>query len=68
MGDRKFLLDPKHWRDRVDETLVKAELAKTPDIRDRLLKIAQEYQNLADRAERWRSVETAAAANEPVVT
>lgn len=66
MADRKFLLDPKHWRDRVDETLAKAELAKTPDIRDRLLRVAQEYQHLAERAERWQLLETGAAGNEPL--
>ena len=63
MPESEFLLNPKHWRDRVDETLAKAELA-APQVRDRLFKVAQEYQRLAERAEQWRSVETIVTCNE----
>jgi hypothetical protein len=30
MAGREFLLNPKHWCDRVDETLAKAALERTP--------------------------------------
>jgi hypothetical protein len=58
MTGGEFLLNPKHWRDHFDETLAKAELARKPEVRDRLLKVAQEYQRLADRAELWRSLQS----------
>jgi hypothetical protein len=55
MTDHDFLLNPEHWRERAEETLAKAEQAWRPEARDRLLKIAKEYERLALRAEQWRS-------------
>jgi hypothetical protein len=49
----RFLMDPGHWRDRADETLAKATEMFQPETRDRLLRVAREYEALADRAERY---------------
>ena len=48
--------NPRFWRERADETRTKAEsfcLAESE--RKRLLRIAAEYDQLDDRAERWRT-------------
>ena len=43
-------LDPKHWRDRAEATRAKAELDYRLDEKLRLLRIAEEYDRLAERA------------------
>lgn len=50
-----YLYDPKHWRDRAEETRVKAGTASVEQSRMRLRKIAQEYDRLAELAERMSS-------------
>lgn len=48
--------DPRFWRDRAEETRVRAERFRVSEIdRQRLLKIASEYDHIADRAEQWRT-------------
>jgi hypothetical protein len=48
------VLDPRHWRERAERTRDKAEQFNMRNSRDRLLKIAEEYDRLAERAaERW---------------
>jgi hypothetical protein len=44
------VFDPQHWRDRAERTREKAEQFSMTDSRDRLLKIAEEYDRLAMRA------------------
>jgi hypothetical protein len=55
MADYQYLTNPKHWRDRAEQTLAKAQQESRPEARDRLQKVAQEYKQLAERAERCLS-------------
>jgi DNA-binding TFAR19-related protein (PDSD5 family) len=52
MVDYQYLTNPKHWRDRAEQTLAKARQELRPEARDRLQKVALEYKQLAERAER----------------
>ena len=46
-----YLNNPKHWRDRAEETRIKAGTVwYDEESRQRLLRIAQEYERLADHA------------------
>jgi hypothetical protein len=47
------LHDPKHWRKRADATRAKADLLADQAARQKLLRVAQEYEQLAQRAEQW---------------
>ncbi len=50
------LHDPNHWRQRAEETRTKAEGFRLAEReRERLLKIAAEYDQIAARAERWQT-------------
>jgi DNA-binding TFAR19-related protein (PDSD5 family) len=53
MIDYQYLPNSKHWRDRAEQTLAKARQESRPEARDRLQKIALEYKQLAERAERY---------------
>jgi hypothetical protein len=44
------VLDPRHWEERAAETRDKAERFSMRASRDRLLKIAEEYERIAQRA------------------
>ncbi|KRQ99676.1 hypothetical protein CQ12_17085 [Bradyrhizobium jicamae] len=46
----KYLNDPKHWRDRAEETRLKAEKCWEEESKQRMLRIANEYDRLADHA------------------
>ena len=46
-----YLNDPKHWLDRAKKTRVKADLFRyDEELRQRLLRVAREYDRLADHA------------------
>ena len=46
-----YLNNPRHWRDRAEETRTKAgKVWYDEESRQRLLRIAQEYERLADHA------------------
>ena len=50
MGD-SYLNNPTHWRERAEETRVKAEqFGYSQDAKNRMLRIADEYDRLADHA------------------
>jgi hypothetical protein len=49
MNMKNFIYDPDHWRDRAEKTRMKAE--SSAQSKDRLLKIAEEYERLAVHAE-----------------
>jgi hypothetical protein len=49
--DHVFLRNSQHWRDRAGRTLAKAEQARESEDRHRLLRVAQEYERLAQWAE-----------------
>jgi hypothetical protein len=46
-----ILLNPKHWHDRAEKTRAKADLILRDDLRKKLLRVAEEYDRLAHRAE-----------------
>jgi hypothetical protein len=56
---KKHLLSPEHWRERAEETRAKADsFWTTEEEKHRLLRIALEYDQIAERAAEWgRSVE-----------
>jgi len=47
------LHDPKHWRKRADATRAKAAAQADERARQKLLRVAEEYERLAQRAEQW---------------
>jgi CHASE3 domain sensor protein len=48
---RKLMNNPKHWRDRAEETRVHAEQMYAPEARRLMLEIAAGYDRLAEEAE-----------------
>jgi len=46
-----ILDDPRHWRDRAEEARVQAADMRGEDARQQMLKIAEGYDKLAQRAE-----------------
>ncbi|QOZ36236.1 hypothetical protein [Bradyrhizobium sp. CCBAU 53421] len=55
MNPKSKLYEPHHWRGRAEATRKKAEALAYGKSRDRLLKIAIEYDKLALRAQDWRA-------------
>ena len=51
----KFLNNAAHWRRRAEQKRAKASSSFPYKDRDRLLKAAEEYDRLAERAERWHT-------------
>jgi len=45
-----FINDPKHWRDRAEQMRTLAEAIKDQISREMMLRIAQDYEKLAQRA------------------
>ena len=43
--------DPKHWRHRAAEARATAESLTDPEAKQRMLKVAADYEKLAERAE-----------------
>ncbi len=56
MKSKTPLFGPKHWRQRAEATRTKAESFACLKSRDRLLKIAEEYERLARHAEEWQTL------------
>ena len=52
MDPKNPLYDPKHWQKRAEATRVKAKGLSDEGVRQRLLRVAEEYERLAQRAER----------------
>ncbi|QOZ24165.1 hypothetical protein [Bradyrhizobium sp. CCBAU 51753] len=55
MNPKSKLYEPDHWRSRAEATRKKAEALAYGKSRDRLLKIAMEYDKLARRAQDWQA-------------
>ncbi|MDF0493008.1 hypothetical protein [Bradyrhizobium yuanmingense] len=51
MKEKKAFCDAKHWRRRAEATRTKAASLDSERSRDRLIKIAEEYEKLARLAE-----------------
>jgi hypothetical protein len=47
-----FLNDPQHWRDRADQMRALASESSDPESRTIMLRVANDYELLARRAER----------------
>jgi hypothetical protein len=45
-----FINDPKHWEERAEQARVVAEEIADTRIKERMLRIANDYQKLAQRA------------------
>ena len=45
------MLDAKYWRDRAEDVRIHAGEMREPVARETMLRIAQEYENFAQRAE-----------------
>ena len=46
------IIDSRHWRDRAEEARLLAADMKDPDSRETMLRIANDYERLAERAQR----------------
>jgi hypothetical protein len=46
-----FINDPEHWRQRADEARSVAEQMNEPQSKEAMLRIAKDYERLAERAE-----------------
>jgi hypothetical protein len=54
------MYDPNHWRQRSEHAQAKADqISWDANLKRKLLRAAEEYDRLAQRAERWRSTEKA---------
>ncbi len=47
---------PEYWRERAKKTRSKAESCRDINARNKLLRVAAEYEQLARRAEQWQTV------------
>jgi hypothetical protein len=47
-----FINDPGHWRQRAEEARSIAEQMNDPQSKEAMLRIARDYEHLAERAER----------------
>ncbi|OPY94314.1 hypothetical protein A5906_14370 [Bradyrhizobium sacchari] len=54
MNPKSKLYQPDHWRGRAEATRTKAEALVDGKAKDRLLRIALEYDKLARRAHIWQ--------------
>lgn len=57
MKERTPIHDPKHWLQRAEATRAKAQGLADEGARQRLLRVAQEYERLAEHAEQWLTVQ-----------
>jgi hypothetical protein len=51
MDRRSFLNDPEHWRERAEEARTRADQIGDPKSKNAMLRIANDYELLAERAE-----------------
>ena len=51
MDRRSFLNDPGHWRERAEEARTRADQLDDPQCKSGMLRIAHDYELLAERAE-----------------
>ncbi len=46
-----FINDPKHWRERAEQARILADQMNDPQSKQAMLRIAADYERLAERAE-----------------
>jgi hypothetical protein len=51
MPNLSFLNDPRHWRDRGEEARTRANQLDDPESKSAMLRIADDYELLAERVE-----------------
>jgi hypothetical protein len=60
MNTRNPIYDPNHWRQRAEQAQAKADqISGDATLKRKLLRVAEEYDRLSQRAEQWRSTERA---------
>jgi hypothetical protein len=60
MNMKNPLEDSNHWRARAEKTRAKAdEIQRDVNMKRKLLRVAEEYDRLAQRAEHWQSANKA---------
>ena len=60
MNMKNPIFDPNHWRQRAEHAQAKADqISWDSNLKRKLLRTAEEYDRLAQRAEQWRSIEKA---------
>jgi hypothetical protein len=65
MNMQNPIYDPKYWRQRAEHAQAKADqISWDANLKRKLLRTAEEYDRLAQRAEQWRSTEKEAASVE----
>ena len=57
MNAKNPLYDPEHWQKRAEVTRAKAQVFADEGARQKLLRVAEEYERLAQRAEEWLTVQ-----------
>jgi hypothetical protein len=50
-------LSSEYWRERAEETRAKAECSSDKSVRDKLVRVSAQFEQLARRAAKWRTVE-----------
>jgi hypothetical protein len=58
MGNKKSYWDGKHYRERAEECRVVADILATGELRAKMLKVAADYERMADTAEGNKDAET----------
>jgi hypothetical protein len=53
MTSESFINDPEHWRARAEEARILASQEHDPKTKDAILRIAEEYEHLAQWVENW---------------
>jgi hypothetical protein len=56
-----LLADPQHWRNRAEEARTVGEQSSDPQAKRTMLRIAADYERLAEHAERRATKESSAA-------
>ena len=56
MSTQNPLYDPKHWQKRAEATRATAQALADERMRRKLLRVAEEYERLAQHAEQWLTV------------
>jgi hypothetical protein len=59
--------DPKHWRERAEEARTVADELTDPDSKRRMMRVADDYEKLAKRAERRLKQQQQQQQQQPII-